>query len=418
MTNQVGILVGGGDVPGLNACLKSLTYRLIDEGFEPIGVRKGWLGLINYNPRDPSTYGDHFTSLTKALVRPIDRTPGSFLHVSRLNPLEMPRRLVPRFLPEAETETQDLTGHIKEVVERLGFHALIAVGDDDMLKYAAYLSQQGVPIIGIPKTIHNNIYGTDYTIGFSAGLARGVAFIHELRALAGSREQVIVVETYGVGSGLSSLMTAFLSGVDRAIIPEVPYDPAKLARLVKWDKDLNPSNYAVVTVCDGSRIEEDKLMRYTPHLSPRSKSVVLRQLTAEKAKEIQLNDEFTLDEVVETGTSLAGSGMVVAELLQHFIGEEVMMLPLTYLLRTGPPDGQDLIGATNFAILATRLVKAGKFGRMVVYQQRYNLTDIDLNVVTQGVNAVDVAEMYDINEYRPKVNLIWAAQEWRIQLEN
>jgi 6-phosphofructokinase 1 len=161
MTKEVGILVGGGDVPGLNVCLKSLGYRLLDEGFEPIGIRKGWLGLINYNPRDPSTYGDNFIRLTKALVRSIDQTPGSFLHVSRLNPLETPRRLIPGFLPASEAETQDLTGHIKEVVQRLGFHALIVVGDDDMLRYASHLSRQGIPIIGIPKTIHNNIYGTD-----------------------------------------------------------------------------------------------------------------------------------------------------------------------------------------------------------------------------------------------------------------
>jgi 6-phosphofructokinase 1 len=293
----------------------------------------------------------------------------------------------------------------------LGFHALITIGDDDMLRCAAYLSQKGVPIIGIPKTVHNNIYGTDYTIGFSTGLARGVAFIHELRALAGSREQVVVVETFGANSGLSSLMTAFLAGADRAIIPEVPYDPEKLAYLVTRDKGVTPGNYAVVTVSDGSRIVPEKLLKYTPHLSPRSKSEVLKLMTEDKAKEVGATEEFVLDEVVETGSSLAGSGMVAAELLQHLMGEEVFMQPLTYLLRTGPPDGQDLLGATNFAILAARLLTDGKFGRMTAYQQRYNLTDVDLQMVTHGANRVDVEEMYDIDNYRPKVNLIWAAQE-------
>jgi 6-phosphofructokinase 1 len=409
MNKRVAILLGGGDVPGLNTCLKSLVYRLSDEGFEPVGVRKGWEGLINYNPRQPITYGDNFSELTKTLVRPIDQTPGSLLHVSRLNPLKTPRRLTPEFLREEGAETQDLTEHIKAVVRSLDFRALITIGDDDMLKYAAYLSQQGLPIIAIPKTIHNNIYGTDYTIGFSTGLARGVAFIHELRALAGSREQVIVIETFGVGSGLSSLMTAFLAGVDRALIPEVPYEPARLARLLKWDKNLNPSNYAIVTVCDGTCIEEDMVMKYAPHLSRRSQSVLLRQLTAEKAQ--LLRAEFDLGEVVEIGTSLAGSGIVVAELLSHLLGEDVLMQPLTYLLRTAPPDGQDLLGATNFAILAVRLLKEGKFGRMTAYQRRYDLTHVDLNLVTQGINAVNVAEMYDVDEYRPRVNLIWATQE-------
>jgi 6-phosphofructokinase 1 len=413
MSQRVGILVGGGDVPGLNMCLKSLTYRLIDAGFEPIGIRKGWEGLIRYNPHDPQTHSKYFIELTKALVRSIDQVPGSFLHASRLNPLETPSCLIPEFLPQADAAPQDLTSHLSEVVQRLGYRALITIGDDDMLKYAAYLSQQGVPIIGIPKTIHNNIYGTDYTLGFSTGLGRGVAFIHELRALAASREQIIVVETFGIGSGLSSLMTAFLAGADRAIIPEVPYDPAKLACLVMWDKRVIPSNYAIVTVCDGSRLEEDQVLAFAPYLSPRGQSVMLRQLTAEKAQAVHAERDFTLDEVVETGSSLAGSGLVAAELLQHLTGEEVMLQPLTYLLRTGPPDGQDLLGATHFAIMAARLVKAGKFGRMIAYQQRYNLTDVDLNLVTQGVNAVDVGEMYDIEQYRPKVNLIWAARESR-----
>ena len=410
-SKRVAILTGGGDVPGLNMCLKSLVYRVIDNGFEPIGVRKGWEGLINYNPNDPTTYGQHFIELTKNMVRPIDRTPGSFLHSSRLNPRETPRKMIPEFLRERGIKSQDLSHHIINGVERLGYRALIVVGDDDMLHFAAHLSQQGVPIIAIPKTIHNNIYGTDYTVGFSTGLARSVSFIHELRALAASREQILVVETFRVNSGLSSLMTAFLAGVDRAIVPEVPYDPEKLARLVLRDKQLTPSNYAVVTVCDGSYIEPDKALDYTPHLSPRSKSQVLQLMTEEKAKEVEAEEEFILDDVVETGTTLAGSGMVVAELLRNLTGEEVIHQPLTYLLRTGFPDGQDLLGATNFAILAARLLKEGKFGRMTAYQQRYNLTDVDLQVVTKGPHRVDVGEMYDEREYKPKVNLIWAAQE-------
>jgi 6-phosphofructokinase 1 len=410
-SKRVAILTGGGDVPGLNVCLKSLVYRTIDEGFEPIGVRKGWQGLINYNYHDPTTYGDNFIELTKNMVRPIDRTPGSFLHSSRVDPLHLPAQKVPKFIKQPGEDTVDLTNHIKEVVERLGFRALITIGDDDMLNYAAHLSQQGVPIIAIPKTVHNNIHGTDYTIGFSTGLARGVAFIHELRALAGSREQVIVVETFGVNSGLSSLMTSFLAGTDRAIIPEVPYNPEKLATLVMQDKAINPSNYAVVTVSDGSYIVPEKVLQYTPHLSPRSKSQVLQLMTEQQAEEARAEDEFILDEVVETGSSLVGSGMVVAELLNHLTGDEVFHQPLTYLLRTGYPDGQDLLGATNFAILAVRLLKEGKFGRMTAYQQRYNLTNVDLSVVTEGVHRVDIEQMYNADEYKPKVNLIWAAQE-------
>ena len=378
---RVAILTGGGDVPGLNVCLKSLVYRTIDAGFEPIGVRKGWEGLLNYDYHDPTTYGQHFIELTKNMARPIDRVPGSFLHSSRINPKEVLARKIPKFLRKEGADKQDLTEHIIEVVRRLGFKALITVGDDDMLIYAAHLSQQGVPIIAIPKTVHNNINGTDYAIGFSTGLARGVAFIHELRALAGSREQVILVETFGVDSGLSSLMTAFLAGADRAIIPEVPFDPEKLTRLAMRDREMNPSNYAVVTVSDGAYIEPEMTSKYQRQLAHYGNHQLMH------------------------------SGRIVAELMEQISGEEIFLQPLTYLLRTGFPDGQDLLGATNFAILAARLLKEGKFGRMTAYQQRYNLTDIDLQVVTQGVNRVNVAEMYDVDQYRPKVNLIWAFQE-------
>jgi len=407
MSERVAILTGGGDVPGLNMCIKSLVYRLIDFGFQPIGVRKGWEGLINYNHHDRSTYGANFIELTKNLARPIDRTPGSFLHSSRINPIQTPRVQVPEFLQNGAVDAQDLTEHIKEAIERLGFRAVVVIGDDDMLYYAAHLDQQGVPIIAIPKTIHNNIHGTDYTLGFSTGLARGVNFVHELQALAASREQIAVAETFGISSGFSSLMIAFMAGADRAVIPEVPYDPERLAHLALHDQARNPNNYAIVVVSDGSRIVSDKIARYTPYLSLRSKSAVLQAMTAEKAE--ALREEFDLSGVVETGTSMAGSGMIAAELLQYLTGKEVFLQSLNYLLRTGSPDGQDLLGATNFAMLAARLVKEEVYGRMMSFQQKYTWTHVDLNVVTQGVKIVSVDEMYDVDSYQPKVTVIWAA---------
>jgi 6-phosphofructokinase 1 len=238
-----------------------------------------------------------------------------------------------------------------------------------------------------------------------------VAFIHELRALAGSREQIAVVETFGQKSGYSSLMVAFLAGADRALIPEISFNPEKLAHFLLRDKGQNPNNYAIVVVSDGSQIVPDQVPQYTPHLSLRSKSAVLQSMTADKAT--ALHEEFDLSEVVETGTSMAGSGMVVAELLQYLTGKEVFLQSLNYLLRTGSPDGQDLLGATNFAMLAARLLKEGKFGRMTAFQQHTTWTDIDLNIVTQGIRTVDIDQMYDADNYRPKVTVIWAAQEGR-----
>lgn len=392
MSKRVAILTGGGDVPGLNMCLKSLVYSLIDSGFEPIGVRKGWDGFIQYNPHDPSSYSESFIELTKNMVRPIDRTPGSFLHSSRLDPRYVPRSLVPQFLRKSKEEIQDLTNHIKDVVQRLGYQCLITIGDDDMLHYAAYLSEQGVPVIAIPKTIHNNIHGTDYTLGFSTGMARGVSFMHELRALAGSREQVFVVETFAAKSGYSTLLMSFLGGVDRVIIPEVPYDPELLAQLVILDKKQTPANYALVLVCDGSSVREDKIEKFASVLPTGDGTEVMRAHLSGDQK-------------------LVGSGMVAAQLLRHLLGEETFLQQLTYLLRTGPPDGQDLLGAANFAIIASRLAQEGRYGRMAAFVQDQMWTDVDLNLAIEGVRTVDVDAWYDTNEYRPKLSIIWSAGE-------
>jgi 6-phosphofructokinase 1 len=393
MTKRVAILSGGGDVPGLNMCLKSLVYRIIDLGFEPIGVRKGWEGLIYYNPRDPSTYSDYFIELTKNMVRPIDRTPGSFLHSSRLDPRAVPTTMVPEFLRSSQGDSQDLTSHVKEVVQRLGYRAVIVIGDDDTLHYAAYLSQQGVPVIAIPKTIHNNINGTDYTLGFSTGLSRGVTFIHELRALAGSREQVIVVETFAAKSGYSTLLMGFLGGADRVLIPEVPYDPEKLADLILQDKRQTPANYAVLLVCDGSRVLAEKAGQYA-HLYPSGNGTPLAN-----AKDRS-----------PAGGNLVGSGMVAARLLENVMGEDVFLQPLTFLLRTGSPDGQDLLGAANFALTAARLLNEEKYGRMAAFVQHEMWTDVDLNLAAEGVKTVDVDAWYDKDNYRPQLSLIWSTE--------
>lgn len=404
-TKRVGILTGGGDVPGLNMCLKSLVYRLIELGYEPIGVRKGWDGLIQYHPTDPTTYSDHFIELTKNMVRPIDRTPGSFLHSSRVDPRCVPSKQVPEFLREKGQETQDLTGHLKHVIERLGYVGLIVIGDDDTLYYAAHLSQQGVPIIAIPKTIHNNIHGTDYTLGFSTGLSRGVAFIHELRALAGSREQTVVVETFSTQSGYSTLLMALLAGVDRVIVPEVEYDPDLLAYVLTLDKRQTPANYAVLLACDGAIPTKEKVDKYASLLSLDS----YKQL-AQEADRPRRTPRAALTSVL-SGERLVGSGMIAAQLLAHITGEEVFLQPLTYLLRTGSPDGQDLLGAANFALTAARLLDERKFGRMTAFVQNKMWTDVDLNAAMEGAKKLDLEAWYDKEDYKPRLGLIWSAED-------
>jgi 6-phosphofructokinase len=394
MTKRVAILTGGGDVPGLNMCLKSLVYRLIDLGFEPIGVRMGWEGLISYNPLDPSTYSESFIELTKNIVRPIDRTPGSFLHSSRVDVRSVPANKVPDFLKQQGAEYQDLTDHVQEVVKRLGYRALVVIGDDDMLHVAAHLSQQGMPVIGIPKTIHNNIHGTDYTLGFSTGLARGVAFVHELRALAGSREQIIVVETFAAKSGYSTLLMGLLSGADRVVIPEVPYDPEHLAALLLQDKRETPANYAVAMICDGSYVQEDKVERYADVIAHNIGS------TQVSSKYLGLGEQ--------DGNPLVGSGMILTELLTHVTHQEVFQQELTYLLRTGMPDGQDLLGALNFAFTAAELVEQGVYGRMTAFNKNAMWTHVNLDEAREGVKTVDVETWYDRENYKPNLKLIWS----------
>jgi 6-phosphofructokinase 1 len=403
-TKRVGILTGGGDVPGLNMCLKSLVYRLIDLGYEPIGVRKGWDGLIQYNPADPTTYSDHFIELTKNMVRPIDRTPGSFLHSSRVDPRCVPVNRVPEFLRDKSQETQDLTDHLKDVIRRLGYVGLIVIGDDDTLHFAGHLSQQGVPVVAIPKTIHNNIPGTDYTLGFSTGLSRGVAFIHELRALAGSREQTVVVETFAAKSGYSTLLMALLAGVDRVIIPEVEYDPDLLAYVLTLDKRQTPANYAVLLACDGATPTKEKVDKYAALLALDSAPQL-----APEADRPKRTPRAALTSVL-SGERLVGSGMIAAQLLAHITGEEVFLQPLTYLLRTGSPDGQDLLGAANFALTAARLLHEGHFGRMTAFVQNKMWTDVDLKLAMQGVKRVDLDAWYDKEDYKPRLELIWSSE--------
>jgi ATP-dependent phosphofructokinase / diphosphate-dependent phosphofructokinase len=380
MSKRVAILTGGGDVPGMNMCLKSLVYRLIDLGYETIGVRKGWEGLARYNPHNPSTYSEQFIELTKNLVRPIDRTSGSFLHSSRMDPRHTPDAIVPDFLKKPGQSEPDLTDHILHVIERLDYTGIIVIGDDDALQYAAYLSSKGVPIIGIPKTIHNNIFGTDYSLGFSTAMARGVAFIHELRALAGSREQIIVVESFAAKSGYSTLLMAMLAGVDRVLIPEVPYDPDQLAQLVMQDKRETPANYAVVLICDGTRLQPEYENKYAELLTANG------------------------------NTRLMSSGMVAAHVLTESTREHVFLQHLTYLLRTGAPDGQDLLGATNFAFWAAHLLNEGKFGRMTAFVKELMWTDVDLGLAIRGSRQVDVASMYDPEQYKPNLSLIWSLE--------
>ncbi len=413
MAKRIGLLMAGGDAPGQNVCLKSLVYAATDEGYEVLGIRKGWEGLLHYNPDDPTTQADNVMSLTKMRVRDVDRMPGAFLHSSRVDPSTLSPETLPLFLRPRNGSDRpvDLTAHIKRVIAKMQLDALIVLGDRAALTYAACLSREGVPILGIPKTVHNNVSGSDYALGFSTALGRGARFINEIRAMAGSREEIAVIEILGRNTGLTTMLISFLAGADRTLIPEVPFDPEKLAVLLLNDKQTNPSNYAILTLSEATSIDEAKSTRYLPELSRLANSRTLAEAIAngerEKVEHHILKDLAGRREV---GAHVIGTGAVVTEILENITGQRVLFQPLSYLIRTGEPDGQDLLGAMNFASLAVRLLSEGQTGKLVAYRQRENYVGLPLDVVMEPISNIRLVDFYDADQYCAKPGILWASR--------
>ncbi|MCP5026133.1 MAG: phosphofructokinase [Actinomycetia bacterium] len=370
---KLAILTGGGDVPGLNPCIKAAVNRIEDEGSEVVGIRRGWAGLIHIDPADPASIAHNTTALDSQVVRTIDRTGGTFLHTSRTNPSRVESTDLPEFLrgSYAGDGPHDLTPHVLEVLDSLGIDALLPIGGDDTLSYALRIHNEGVPIIAIPKTMDNDVHGTDYCIGFSTAVSRGVEFIHNLRTSTGSHERIAVVELFGRYSGETSLISAYLAGVDRALISEVPFDIDKLAELVMKDKTANPSNYAMITVSEGA-----SLLGGEVHLSGSADAYGHRKL--------------------------GGIGQTTGELLKERTGQDIVLQEVAYLMRSGRPDSLDLMVATNFAVMAVDLALEGSSGRMVALRSGV-YTNVPVSVTGEGGKRVDTGELYDEDQYRPKV---------------
>ncbi len=368
---RVGILTGGGDVPGLNACIKAVVNRLSSEGHDVVGVRRGWGGLVAVDPEHGETISRSLIRLDPQFVRTIDRTGGTFLHTSRTNPGKVRASELPDFLSGTVSGEgpHDLTEHVLRVLEANKIDTLIPIGGDDTLSYALRLDQEGVPVIAIPKTMDNDVHGTDYCIGFSTAVTRGVDLIHRLRTAAGSHERIAVVELFGRYSGETSLITAYLAGVDRSIISEVPFDIDRVGALLAADQDANPSNYAIVTVSEGA--------------TPLGGEMVL----AGEA------DAFG-------HRKLGGIGAEIAEALKERLGRETLYQQVAYLMRSGAPDSLDLMVASNYAVTAADLAMEGAHGRMVALRSG-TYTHVPISVTSEGVKRVDVDELYDSDSYRP-----------------
>jgi len=370
---RIGILTGGGDVPGLNSCIKAVVTRANEEGHEVLGLRRGWAALLDIDPDDPVSVAENTMALDPSVVRTIDRTGGTFLHTARTNPSKVRSSEVPAFLAEsAEGEAPfDFTEHALKVLDHLGIDVLIPIGGDDTLSYGLRLHQEGVPVVAIPKTMDNDVHGTDYCIGFSTAVTRGVDFIHNLRTSTGSHERIAVIELFGRYSGETSLLTAYLAGVDRAVISEVPVDVGKLANLLAADRAGNPSKYAMVTISEGAILEGGEMV-----------------LTGEA-------DAYG-------HRKLGGIGAELGEQIKRITGQGIILQQLGYLMRSGSPDSLDLMVAMNFAAMATDLAMERSSGRMVALRGG-TYTNVPISVTGEGVRRVDVDELYDIAEYRPKV---------------
>ena len=377
---KLGVLTGGGDVPGLNPAIKAVVEAAIDRGWEVLGIRRGWGGLLHCNLDSPQARKNLFMPLTKGAVRTIDRTGGTFLHTSRTNPQRVKVADMPDFLEgtaepaegEGKGAIYDFTPHVLQVLDFLELDALIPIGGDDTLSYAARLHQEGFPVVAIPKTMDNDVYGTDYCIGFSTAVTRSVDFITNLRTPSGSHERIAIVELFGRNSGETSLIAAYLADVDRAIISEVPFDTQKLALLLVQDKYNNPSNYAIMTISEGARELGGDLVHYAG------------------------------DEDAYGHKKLGGIGKITGERLKAITGENIIYQQLGYLMRSGAPDSLDRMAVVSYGLLAVDLIDQGRSGRMVALRDGM-YTHVPLNRVVSGVKRVDVDEMYDVDQYRPKI---------------
>lgn len=378
MTKTIGILTGGGDVPGLNPAIKSVAMGAFEMGYRVLGIRRGWGGLLNYNLDEPSTHDYYIKELTRDSVRTIDRTGGTFLHTSRTNPQKVSPKSTPDFLknskwgkPIKDSEDMDYTDYVMKVISHLGIDVLVPIGGDDTLSFAVRLHREGVPVVAIPKTMDNDVFGTDYCIGFSTAVTRSVEFITNMRTSVGSHERIGVIELFGRNSGETSLISAYLSYVDRAIISEVPFNIEKLANFLLEDKRNNPSNYAIMTISEGAIMEGGEVIEY--------------------------------GEADAYGhRKLGGVGLITAEMIKKITGQNIMYQQLGYLMRSGAPDSLDRMVAMSFGNLAIQLIRRNETGKMVaLHGGKY--TTVPVEMVLAGKKRVDVAAFYDIEQYRPRV---------------
>lgn len=353
---HIGILTGGGDVPGLNPCIRSVTLSAIDLGWRVTGFRRGWEGFLKIDPDDPASIAAYTRPLDREAVRGIDRMGGTILHTSRLDP---------RTVPEG-----DRSDHVLRVLEALGVDAIVTLGGDGTLRFSAHLSSLGFPVVSVPKTMDNDVFGTDYCIGFSTAVSRSVEAINALRTTIESHERIGVIELFGRRSGETALLAGFLAQVDRTVIAEVPADLDRLLPLLGRDKKSRPANYAVCVISEGATIgaAEDK---------------------SDLAKPASQRFE-------------AGVGQRLAREIEGRLKQGTVVQSLAYLMRAGEPDAMDRMVGFAFGGLAVQLIQSQRTGRMVTLTDG-NYSHVPIDTLLGGTKIVDVAGLYDAEAYRAKL---------------
>lgn len=371
---KIGILTGGGDVPGLNPVIKSVVYRATEMGREVVGIRRGWEGLTHVNL---SSQGDseYIRPLTRENTRTIDRTGGTVLHTSRTNPRKMGESKIPGHLSKDRLKAlpfdgkyYDFTPIVLENLERLGIGCLITIGGDDTLSFSAALSAAGMPVIAIPKTMDNDVQGTEYCIGFSTAITRAKELITRQRTTLGSHERIGVFRIFGRDAGFTALYTAYVTST-RCLIPEYPFELERVAQLLADDKRNNLSHYALIVVSEGAAWKEGAVKEYGEA------------------------DAYGHRKKVDIGEALG-------EEIKKRTGSEIMISDLTYDLRSGEPDAIDQLVAITFANIAVEMLRDGVTGRMVGVQNGC-YAHAPLPASSLGARKVDIARLYNTERYRP-----------------
>lgn len=375
---RIGILTGGGDVPGLNPAIRAITIRAIREGFEVIGIRRGWAGLVEMNRESACPDSIHCQLLTEEIVNKAGRTGGTFLHTSRTRPSSIPDVNVPEHLKEKYGEkTNDLTEEVLKNLNALGIDYLIPIGGDDTLSYGVRLHKKGIKVIGIPKTMDNDVPGTDYCIGFSTCVTRTISLTHALRTTAGSHERFLVIEVFGRYAGFTALLPTMAGAANRCVIPEYKFSMERLCELLTKDRETNPSRYSVVLVSEGAMFEGGEMVfeGKEQDMYGHKKLGGIGDLVSRRLKELSVK---------------YNNGRRINVINQR----------LSYLIRCGDPDAIDSIVPMAFGNLALDLILEGTSGRLVSLRDgKYD--NVPIEVVTSTKKVVDVDKYYNTDRLRP-----------------